>query len=284
MKTVHAVILSVFLLLCTACAQKVNDPADVQAIKDLMAENDKQANALSLPQYTSTFYTTDAVSLQPNGSTIEGVEAIRKYAQKDLDLFSSIKQSLTLASVQSSGDLAVARGTWTWTSSPKASGFGTVNDHGKWVGAFQRQSDGTWKCAYDIWNSDQPAPGSTTSGEDEKALYQLETEWGEAALKKDVAKLDTLLAPEFQSSYVTIPGNKKQFLATLKSDATKIESAVASDMKAFVLGDRAIVDGMSTEKSSMAGKDSSGQYHWTDTWVKRDGKWQCVLGYATKVK
>ena len=41
MKTTYAVILCVLLLLVSACAQKVNDPADVQAIKDTGSAWDK---------------------------------------------------------------------------------------------------------------------------------------------------------------------------------------------------------------------------------------------------
>jgi len=44
------------------------------------------------------------------------------------------------------------------------------------------------------------------------------------------------------------------------------------------------VNGLSTEKSSMAGKDTSGQYRWTDVFVKREGRWQCVTGYGAKVQ
>jgi len=45
MKTTYVVILSVLLLLSTACAQKVNDPADVQAIKKSMDDLTKAVNA-----------------------------------------------------------------------------------------------------------------------------------------------------------------------------------------------------------------------------------------------
>ena len=55
-------------------------------------------------------------------------------------------------------------------------------------------------------------------------------------------------------------------------------------MKALVLGDTAIVHGLSTSKSSMGGKDTSGQERYTEVFVKRDGRWQCVTGYSAKVQ
>ncbi len=45
MKTVYAVILCVLLLLVSACAQKVNAPADVQAIKKSLDDYAKAVNA-----------------------------------------------------------------------------------------------------------------------------------------------------------------------------------------------------------------------------------------------
>ena len=93
-----------------------------------------------------------------------------------------------------------------------------------------------------------------------------------------------MLANEFQGNYATFIGNKKQFLAVIKSDTTKFESAINSEMKALVFGDTAIVHGLSTSKSSMGGKDTSGQERYTEVFVKRDGRWQCVTGYSTKVQ
>ena len=72
--------------------------------------------------------------------------------------------------------------------------------------------------------------------------------------------------------------------AAFPVDTTKFESAINSEMKALVFGDRAIVHGLSTSKSSMRGKDTSGQERYTEVFVKRDGRWQCVTGYSTKVQ
>jgi hypothetical protein len=43
------------------------------------------------------------------------------------------------------------------------------------------------------------------------------------------------------------------------------------------------VVGSDTEKSTYHGKDSSGQYSWTDVFVKRNGQWQAVASQSTKV-
>lgn len=282
MKIVDAAILAALLLLFTACATKVNDPADVAAIKKSMDDFAKAVNA-SDANGVASFATDKTIWADNHAPVIVGREAILKSHQS---FFNESKPDLStpVEDVRVVGDLAVARGTFTNTVTEKAQGVTPTTYRGSWTFAFARQNDGSWKWDWLVANSDQPSPGSTASGEDEKALYQLERDWAAANVKKDVAAIERMLAPEFQANYVGLVGSKQQFLATLRNSVSKFESAENSDMKAFVLGDRAIVDGLSTEKSSLVGKDTSGQYRWTDVWVKRDGKWLCVTGYATKVK
>jgi hypothetical protein len=38
-----------------------------------------------------------------------------------------------------------------------------------------------------------------------------------------------------------------------------------------------------TDKGSYKGKDISGNYRWTDVFVKRNGRWQIVAGQGTRV-
>ncbi len=52
-------------------------------------------------------------------------------------------------------------------------------------------------------------------------------------------------------------------------------------MRAY--GDTAVVHGLETEKSSYKGKDTSGQYRFTDVFVKRNGRWQAIATQVTRV-
>lgn len=282
MKTTYAVILSVLLLLFSACAQKVNDPADVQAIKKSVDDYTKAINAGDAGAIADSA-TDKTIYAYPNLPATVGKEAIRSQHQT---FFSQVKIdfSAPVEDVRVVGDLAIARGTWTEKVTPKAPGVAPVSNGGSWIAAFARQSDGSWKWDWLVPNSNQPLPGSTASGADEQALYQTERDWAEASVKKDAAALDRILANEFQANYAGFVGNKKQLLADLKSGRTKVESTVTSEMKALVFGDRAIVHGLETEKSSTAGKDTSSQERYTDVFVKREGRWQCVTGYSTKVQ
>ena len=282
MKTTYAVILCVLLLLFSACAQKVNDPADVQAIKKSMDDFPKAVNAADANGVIALM-TDKAIFADLSAPVAVGKDAIRSHFQSFFDHFKA-DLSTSVEDVRVTGDLAVARGAFTNKVTPKAEGVAPVSYSGSWVVASARQNDGSWKWDWVVGNSDQPLPGSTASGEDEQALYQIERDMGEALVKKDSAAWDRILANEFQGNYATFVGNKRQFLAVIKSDTTKFESAINSEMKALVFGDSAIVHGLSTSKSSMGGKDTSGQERYTEVFVKRDGRWQCATGYSVKVQ
>ena len=59
--------------------------------------------------------------------------------------------------VRVSGNLAVVQGTDTGTTTPKSGGEPIPFDL-KWLIAFERQSDGTWKCIFEMWNDNNPFP------------------------------------------------------------------------------------------------------------------------------
>jgi ketosteroid isomerase-like protein len=70
----------------------------------------------------------------------------------------------------------------------------------------------------------------------------------------------------------------------MQANPEKVESAANSEMKAMVFGDTAFVHGLFIVKSTTNGKDTSRQSRYTEVYVKRDGRWQCVTGHSTKVE
>jgi ketosteroid isomerase-like protein len=118
----------------------------------------------------------------------------------------------------------------------------------------------------------------------EQTLLQMERDWTEAGLKKDIAAMDRIMASEwvgtdFEGKMFT----KAQVLADLKSGASATQSVNLGEMKVRVLGNTAIVTGSDTEKSTYKGKDTSGKYVWTDVFMERNGRWQAVASQSTKV-
>ena len=129
-----------------------------------------------------------------------------------------------------------------------------------------------------------PARSADTKGV-EKAIVQMEKDWTEAGIKKDVATLDRILADDWMA--IDFEGKtmtKAAALADMKSGASTNSSVELGEMKVRVYGDTAIVHGSDTEKSTYKGKDSSGHYVWTDVFVKRNGRWQAVSSQSVKTK
>ena len=109
MKATFAVTLCVLLLLVSACSQKVNDPADVQAIKKSIeaypaAANAADANAIAALMTDNATYAVNHVPIAV------GKEAILSLYQALFSQF-SMGFSISVEDVRVVGDLAMARGT-----------------------------------------------------------------------------------------------------------------------------------------------------------------------------
>ena len=124
----------------------------------------------------------------------------------------------------------------------------------------------------------------TQTGSVEQELIKLENDWNNAWVKADVKFLDQTLAADYiltDSNGILTP--KAELLARLKSGEMIFTSAMSENLKVSVYGDAAVVRGLNTEKSQNKGKDTSGKYQWTDTWIKIAGRWQCVATHASMV-
>jgi hypothetical protein len=116
------------------------------------------------------------------------------------------------------------------------------------------------------------------------ALKQLERDWSDAQKTRDLEKLKTILAEDWQGlgSDGAI-SSKKDFLNDVKSGASKLDSFEMGPMDVKVMGRIAVVQGSDMEKSSNHGKDTSGKWVWTDVFVDRDGKWVAVRSQSAMV-
>jgi uncharacterized protein (TIGR02246 family) len=157
MKPACAVVLASLLLLVSACARKVDDPADVQAVKDAIAEWDLAWNAGDADKVAS-LYTAEAIAMAPNQPAGVGREAIRASCRKYFSQFSEENRSI-VEDLHVSGDLAVARGTQETRTTSRAGGR-PIQDKSKWLSVFRRQGDGSWKIFWEIYNSNLPVSGA----------------------------------------------------------------------------------------------------------------------------
>ena len=282
MKTVLSVVLALALVPLAACAPKVNDPADVQAIKEASLAWDKAWESGNAEVLVSRFYTPDAVTMAPNQPASVGQQAIRAASQKYLDRYTDETRGI-LEDVRVSGDLAVARGTSEGKSTPKAGGASAQYKE-KFLTAFQRQADGSWKAFWDIYNSDLPAPGTTADGAEEQTIMQIERDWGAALPKRDVATIERILGKEWTENVGGQITTRAQAIAGQKSGAIRFESITAHDLSVHVFGDAAVATMIVVIKGTQNGSDRSGSERSTDFFVKRDGRWQAVSTQNTTIK
>lgn len=119
----------------------------------------------------------------------------------------------------------------------------------------------------------------------ETQLLQIERDWCAANLKKDAAALDRILAAD--ASLIGLRGrmqNKSEALADLKDTTSSVTACSDTNMKVRVYGDTAIVTGEGTRSGTFKGtpfKDRRAL--WTDVFVKKDGRWQCVATQSTLI-
>jgi hypothetical protein len=126
------------------------------------------------------------------------------------------------------------------------------------------------------------APTATLAADKSKVeqeLMQLERDWCSASVKGDAAAIGAILADDYTDVVLTgTVANKAQSLADVKTDkATVCEIDM---MQIRVYGDAAVVVGRVTGKSATF----NGLYRYTDTYIRRDGRWICVASQATEIK
>ena len=120
----------------------------------------------------------------------------------------------------------------------------------------------------------------------EQELMQLEKDGAAAAVKGDTTFLDRHTAANYIG---TDPGgeveDRAKMMANAKAGNPKFETLDLDDMSVRMAGkDTAVVTGRATIKGKLtSGMDISGQYRFTDVWVRRAGRWQLMAWQATKV-
>ena len=274
------VVLALAAALAAACSPKVNDPADVQAVRTLVEDFGKAMNAGD-PAAMTAVMTDKTIYADNHFPVAVGAEAVKAMYTAITSQFTAEFQ-VPVDDVRVTGDTAVARGTWTITLTPKSPGMAPIKDRGNWMSTASRQADGSWKWDAVVPNSDQPMPGATADGAEEQALIQIERDWAVASAANDAAAIDKLTTADYVNNNDGQVMMKKQLLANITSGVSKVASAEPSALKAFVVGDTATVHGLWTEKSSLSGKDTSGTYRFVDTFVKRDGRWLAAATVSVK--
>ena len=152
-----------FSLLVLICALLVGcnppEPFDTAGVKAKIEADMKaytQAAVKGDAAATASYYEENAIVLASSMPMVKGRANIEKlmrgWAQSEMKLK---EFTTTTISVEGTGDLAVQLGRIFQTFEM---GGKVIADTGKFVTVWRKQEDGSWKIAYDIWNTDIPAP------------------------------------------------------------------------------------------------------------------------------
>jgi uncharacterized protein (TIGR02246 family) len=152
-----AVILSLVALTLSACQPAADrTEADVAVIQALIQAWGAAVEASDVAGVV-TLYTDDIVQMPPDAPANRGKQAIEEYYGGAFELFSV---GVTWP-VEGTEEIIVADG-WAFHLSeyilrftPKSGGE-AIEQHGKIIEICQKQPDGSWKFAREIWNRNSP--------------------------------------------------------------------------------------------------------------------------------
>jgi ketosteroid isomerase-like protein len=121
------------------------------------------------------------------------------------------------------------------------------------------------------------------TGEAEQELLTLEKAFAEAIVRNDLEGIGRLVTDD----WIIIDPNgeivdRARFFDVLKSGALTHDMMESEDFRVRVYGDSAVVTGVTRTKGKFMGQEFSTQERATDVFVKRDGRWQCVLTHLTR--
>jgi uncharacterized protein (TIGR02246 family) len=118
----------------------------------------------------------------------------------------------------------------------------------------------------------------------QEILIQLERDWHAAFLRKDVATIANLLADDVIFTYGDgARGDKARELALVAEFNQQVDSSVQEDFIVRVYRDTAVVWFTQRMVGPVQGKPTEVAYRYTDVWVLRDGRWQCISSQSTKL-
>jgi ketosteroid isomerase-like protein len=121
--------------------------------------------------------------------------------------------------------------------------------------------------------------------DDEQEVMRLERELIAAFLEGDTSALDHILADDFIfTDPHSAPLTKTEWLEDLTSGHLTFESINIDDLQVSIHGDTALANGRVTMKAKSKQGGYSGQYHYTDVYVRQEGRWRAILSTARHAK
>ncbi len=129
--------------------------------------------------------------------------------------------------------------------------------------------------------------GSQSASKAEDEVRKLEREWLDAYESNDAEVMDRIVADGFT---ITFPNGaiqtKPQLMAGMRAPRKPDQPEMrfhTEDVKSQSYGDTVILSGRVVTQYQREGKAVKEQSRYTDTYVKRDGRWQVVASHLSNV-
>ena len=121
------------------------------------------------------------------------------------------------------------------------------------------------------------------TGEAEQELLTLEKAFAEAIVRNDLEGIGRLVTDD----WIIIDPNgeivdRARFFEVIKSGALTHAMMESDDLRVRIYGDSAVVTSVTRTKGKFMGQEFSTRERATDVFVKRGGRWQCVLTHLTR--
>jgi ketosteroid isomerase-like protein len=117
----------------------------------------------------------------------------------------------------------------------------------------------------------------------EEELLKLESAFADAIIKNDLESIGRIVADD----WIIVDPNgeivdRTRFFEVIKSGALTHDIMESEDFRVRVYGESAVVTAITSTKGKFRGQEFSTRERATDVFVKRDGRWQCVLTHLTR--
>jgi hypothetical protein len=123
-------------------------------------------------------------------------------------------------------------------------------------------------------SSQTPKTTSSEQTSTEKYIRESEAQWAESAATGDTTVIERILADEFVG--IDPKGNfykKAQLISDTRGTPKYFASNHLDNVNIRFFGDTAVAQGSETWERA---NGKRGRFVWTDTWVRRYGRWQIV--------
>lgn len=117
-----------------------------------------------------------------------------------------------------------------------------------------------------------------------RSLEALEAEWFRVYDTHDLAPLQRLIADDFVATLADgAMRDKTQHIAAYRADFETLDRVESNELRVRVYT-RELAVATGSYSASLRGTPAATKYRYTDTWLKRNGTWQCVATHESRIE